>query len=174
MIAFVRLPSTKRIPDLEFLCSRLRGIQHWEIESQAGVYFALEPWMSKPRIAELYQALRRTLGGMIRFGAAEQKTTARAAALYRSVPHCTIVSREQTENFLSHLPIRYLPGVGQRASKFLESRGIDTFVDFRRLPYSTIKNWFGVSGIILQQFARGIDPRIVQPRSRFQIIYATE
>ena len=65
--------------------------------------------------------------------------------------------------FLSQLPIRLLPGLGQRTTRFLENQGITTFTAFRLLPAQTLKDWFGVSGLILQQFARGLDPRVVTP-----------
>lgn len=120
--------------------------------------------MTKRYVHHLYQALRATFGRRIRFGAADQKTTARAAALHRSVPHCTVVTPASVETFLRELPIELLPGLGQRTTRFLQNRGIKTFSAFRQLPSHTLKSWFGVSGIILQQFARGLDPREVEPR----------
>ncbi len=169
MIAYLQLPLQSTLYSEFDVFSKLQGVQRWEIDSPRSVYFLLEPWMTKARISHLYQALRATYGAFIRFGAAEQKTTARAAALHRSVPHCTIVTPEMTGQFLSELPIRLLPGLGQRTTRFLEKRGVTTFEAFRQLPYQTIKQWFGVSGLILQQFARGIDPRMVEGRTRLAV-----
>lgn len=164
MIAYLQLSLHDTLYGERQLFNQLQGVERWEIDSSRSVYFLLEPWMTRGRVRDLYQALRGTYGPYIRFGAAVQKTTARAAALYRPVPHCTIVTPDNTEQFLAELPIKLLPGLGQRTTRFLEQRGVKTFDAFRRLPYHTLKEWFGVSGIILQQFARGIDPRAVETR----------
>lgn len=163
MIAYLQLPLQGLLFDRTDVFDRLRGVASWEVDSPRSAYFLLERWMTKERVRELYHALRLTFGPHVRFGAAEQKTTARAAALYRAVPHCTIVTPELSEQFLAQLPIRLLPGLGQRTTKYLERHGVNTFSEFRNLSYQTLKDWFGVSGIILQQFARGIDPRVVEP-----------
>ncbi len=166
MIVYLQLPLQSLLIGRTDIFEQLRGLASSEIDSPRSAYLLLEPWMTKERIRELYQALRHTFGCYIRFGAAEQKTTARAAALYRSVPHCTIVTPTRTEEFLSQLPIRLLPGVGQRTTRYLEQHGVTTFGAFRSLPHRTLRDWFGVSGLILQQFAHGIDPRPVEQRQR--------
>lgn len=163
MIAYLQLPLQQLLLDRTGVLHQLRGIRSWEPDSPRSAYLLLSPWMTKQRINELYQALRHTFGSRLRFGAAKDKTTARAAALYRPLPHCTVVTPEITERFLAELPIRFLPGLGQRTTKFLERHGVTTFATFRDLSCQTLKDWFGVSGIILQQFARGIDPRSVEP-----------
>ncbi len=169
MIAYLQLPMQSVLVDRLAVFHQLRGVTNWEIDSPQSAYFLLEPWMTKQRVRELYLALRGLFGSYIRFGAAEQKTTARAAALYRAVPHCAIITSDQTEQFLSELPIRLLPGLGQRTTRFLEQRGVTTFSTFRTLSSQKLKEWFGVSGLILQQFAQGIDPRVVEPRQRLVV-----
>jgi len=163
-IAFIQLPLGSVLENYQTIFSQLRGIESWEVDGNRSAYLLLEEWMTKEHVRSLYQALRQTYGQHVRFGAAAQKTTARAAALFRGVPHCTIVTPENTEQFLAKLPIRLLPGLGQRTTRFLEGHGVKTFAAFRGLPTPTLKEWFGVSGLILQQFARGIDPRVVEPQ----------
>jgi len=167
MIAYLQLPLQSLLIGQTKIFDQLRGIESYEVDTVRSAYILLESWMTKERVHELYQALRHTYGSYIRFGAAEQKTTARAAALYRSVPHCTVVTSAMTEEFLSQLPIRLLPGLGERTTKYLEQHGVTTFAAFRDIPHRTLRDWFGVSGLILQQFARGIDPRPVEQRQRF-------
>lgn len=169
MIAYLHLPLQSVLLGRTEIFDQLRGIASYEIDSPRSAYLSLDGWMTKERVRELYQALRHTYGGMIRFGAAEQKTTARAAALYRPVPHCTIVTPAMTEEFLAQLPIRLLPGLGDRTTRYLEQHGVTTFAAFRNIPHRTLRDWFGVSGLILQQFARGIDPRPVEQRQRFAV-----
>jgi hypothetical protein len=164
-IAYFAISASRELSSADYIFTRLRGLASWEIDSQHSAYLLLEPWLTAQRIKELYLALRHTYGPYIRFGAAGQKTTARAAALFRPVPHCTIVTPQNTDQFLSELPIKLLPGLGQRTTNFLEARGITTFNAFRQLPAQTLKTCFGVSGLILQQFARGFDPRAVEIRS---------
>lgn len=170
MIAYLQLPMQSVLVDRPEVFHQLRGVKNWEVDSPRSAYFLLEQWMTKQRVRELYLALRGLYGSYIRFGAAEQKTTARAAALYRSVPHCAIITSDQTDRFLSELPIRLLPGLGQRTTRFLELHGVTTFLAFRTLSTQKLKEWFGVSGLILQQFAQGIDPRVVEPRQRFAAV----
>lgn len=164
MIAYLQLPANQTIADQFDFFRQLQGVASWEIDGRSGMYLQLEPWVKRRVTHYLYQALRNYFGARIRFGAAGQKTTARAAALYRSVPHCMIVTSESTDQFLSQLPIQLLPGLGQRTTRFLEQRGVKTFSTFRGLSAGTLKEWFGVSGLILQQFARGLDPRVVEPQ----------
>lgn len=167
MIAYLQLPYQQLLVNRTDVFHQLRGVTNWEIDSPRSAYFLLDSWMTKQRVRELYLALRGLFGTYIRFGAAEQKTTARAAALYRPVPHCAIITADQTEKFLAELPIRLLPGLGERTTRFLEHHGVTTFSAFRNVPTPRLKEWFGVSGLILQQFAQGIDPRAVEPRQRF-------
>lgn len=169
MICYIQLPLQSLLIGRTEVFDRLRGLESYEIDSPRSAYLSLESWMTKDRVHELYQALRHTYGSHIRFGAAEQKTTARAAALYRSVPHCTVVTPAMTEVFLAQLPIRLLPGLGDRTARYLEQHGVTTFAAFRDVPHRTLRDWFGVSGLILQQFARGIDPRPVEQRQRLAV-----
>lgn len=169
MIAYLQLPLQSLLIGRTEIFDHLRGLASYEIDSPRSAYISLESWMTKERIHELYQALRHTYGTYIRFGAAAQKTTARAAALYRAVPHCTVVTPAMTEEFLAQLPIRLLPGLGERTTRYLEQHGVTTFAAFRDIPHRTLRDWFGVSGLILQQFARGIDPRPVEQRQRFAL-----
>ncbi len=164
MIAYLQLPRPHILTDKLDIFLKLQGVFAWEVDSPRSAYLQLEPWMRSRGARDLYQALRGTFGTRIRFGAAGQKTTARAAALYRGVPHCTIVTPESADAFLAQLPIQLLPGLGQRTTRFLSRHGVTTFAAFRQLSGQTLKEWFGVSGLILQQFARGLDPRAVEPR----------
>lgn len=170
MITYLSLPPAYDLHGHLDFFAKLQGVERWEFDGDHAAYLELESWMSKALVQHLYAALRNYFGPRIRFGAAMQKTTARAAALYRTVPHCTIVTPENTERFLSQLPIRLLPGLGQRTVRYLERNGIETFDAFRRLSAHTLKDWFGVSGLILQQFARGIDPRVVESRQRYAYV----
>ncbi len=169
MIAYLQLPLQSILLGHAQIFDQIRGVQSYEFDSVRSAYISLEPWMTKARVQEVYQALRHTYGAYIRFGAAEQKTTARAAALYRGSPHCTIVTAAMTEEFLAQLPIRLLPGLGERTTRYLEKHGVTTFAAFRDVSHQTLRDWFGVSGLILQQFSRGIDPRPVEQRQRFAL-----
>jgi hypothetical protein len=164
MIAYCKLPASITWMDQLEILPKLQGVQSWEQDGQHGMYFELEPWMHARLVHHLYAALRGFFGPRLRFGAAEQKTAARAAALYRSVPHCTVVTADSVDAFLAQLPIELLPGLGQRTTRFLQRNGVTTFASFRSLSAKTLKEWFGVSGLILQQFAKGLDPRVVDPQ----------
>lgn len=169
MIAYLVLPQSQTLLDRIDVFRSLQGVQTWEIDTAQSVYFQLDTWMSARYVRHLYQALRGIFGPRIRFGAAEQKTIARAAARYRPVPHCTVVTSDSADQFLNQLPIHLLPGLGQRTTRFLERHGVTTFAAFRRLPSEILKEWFGVSGLILQQFAKGLDPRAVEINRNYAV-----
>lgn len=71
--------------------------------------------------------------------------------------------------FLAALPVRRLPGVGEKTGKVLKSMGIETIGNLADMPDALFRSRFGEGMAWLQQHARGIDDSPVeeygQPKS---------
>lgn len=72
-----------------------------------------------------------------------------------------ILSQSNVDAFLMTLPVRKLPGVGQRMAESLRAFGINTVANLRNLSRDFLEQRYGKHGLILYQRSRGIDPRPV-------------
>jgi DNA polymerase-4 len=61
------------------------------------------------------------------------------------------------ENFLKTLPLRALPGIGEKMEKQLEEMGLSTIGELAAMPVDLLQAVFGVSGVALSKRARGLD-----------------
>ncbi len=64
--------------------------------------------------------------------------------------------------FLATLPVRKMPGVGEKTGKVLKTMGIETIGQLADMPDSLFRSRFGEGMIWLQQHARGIDDSPVE------------
>lgn len=64
--------------------------------------------------------------------------------------------------FLAGLPVRRLPGVGEKTNKVLKTMGIETIGRLADMPDSLFRSRFGEGMAWLQQHARGIDDSPVE------------
>lgn len=64
--------------------------------------------------------------------------------------------------FLAALPVRKLPGVGEKTGKALKMMGIETIGQLADLPDSLFRSRFGEGMVWLQQHARGVDDSPVE------------
>ena len=65
--------------------------------------------------------------------------------------------------FIDQLPIESFWGIGPATAKKMHGLGISTGEELRRQPLSELVRLFGSAGEIYYSFARGIDPRPVNP-----------
>jgi len=70
------------------------------------------------------------------------------------------------ERFLSPLPVRYLPGVGKITLQQLAELNVRYIRELAQIPVTDLAHLFGRRGVLLHQWAHGIDPRPVQPPRR--------
>jgi DNA polymerase-4 len=68
----------------------------------------------------------------------------------------------QEREFLATLPIGRMPGIGPKTEQSLKTMGINTIGALAGLPQSILKNKFGSYGIMLHNYANGIDNRRVE------------
>ena len=86
----------------------------------------------------------------------------------------TLIEENQVETFLKDLPVRKLPGVGQKAAEICSGLGITRAADLRKLSESVLVRKFGKFGSRLMELASGIDPSPVVPDSEPKSISAED
>lgn len=119
---------------------------------------------SATRVAEAIRAAIATeIGLTASAGVAPNKFVAKVASDARKPDGLLVVPPSRVEAFVRDLPVRRVPGVGPVTERTLRRRGIRTCGDFLRHDEETLREWFGSGGRRFARFARGIDPRPVEP-----------
>lgn len=122
-----------------------------DISSQ-GDYTAAMEHMSRLK-AEIRD--REGLGCSVGIG--PNKIIAKIASSRQKPDGLTAVTPESIDSFLNPLPLRVIPGIGPKSEQFLHEQNLRTVEDLRRLPASTLMDWFGKWGERLYDKVRGID-----------------
>lgn len=103
-------------------------------------------------------------------GVAPNKFLAKIASDLQKPDGFVVVEPEGALEFLEPLPVGRLWGVGRVTNQALDSLGIRTVGQLRRLPRETIHDLFGEHGDHLWRLARGQDERVVVPDRRAKSI----
>jgi DNA polymerase IV (DinB-like DNA polymerase) len=90
-------------------------------------------------------------------GVAPNKMVAKIASDYKKPYGLTVVKDENVKDFLSHLEVRRLPGVGPKTESRLKDLKIETVGDLAAANPEVMTRLFGVWGHRLHEFANGID-----------------
>jgi len=96
-------------------------------------------------------------------GIAPNKFLAKISSDYKKPDGLTILEQEQVGEFLRHLPIGKIPGVGKKTGEELRNLGIAFVSDILKFPPQFLENKFGKWGAVLYSKARGIDNSAVEP-----------
>lgn len=112
---------------------------------------------------EIRALVREVIGLTVSAGVASSKLVAKIASDLNKPDGLAIVPVGQEEAFLSPLPIGRLWGVGSATKEALALIGVKTIGDLRRIPPAILTAKFGKAGIMMREFAAGIDPRPVKP-----------
>jgi DNA polymerase IV len=67
--------------------------------------------------------------------------------------------------FLAPLPLRAMPGIGEKSLPKFERLGLKTLGDLAQLPFNVAWDYFGGYGITMWERAQGIDSRPVSPHA---------
>lgn len=94
-------------------------------------------------------------------GVAPNKFLAKIASDWKKPDGLYVIPPIHVENFVRNLPVKFIPGVGKKGHEVLESLGIITCEDLRKIPLEILGQFFGKFSYDLQQYARGIDDREV-------------
>lgn len=96
-------------------------------------------------------------------GIAPLKFIAKIASDMNKPDGITVVEPHDVEGFIDTLPIGKVPGVGTSALRIMESMGVKTLGQIRRLDDRVLQKKFGVHGQRLKHLALGHDASRVEP-----------
>ena len=113
--------------------------------------------------AALQQQLADDVGVPASIGVAANMATAKIASDHDKPEGLVIVPPGEAAAFLAPLPIEDLHGIGPVSAGELRARDVATIGDLAEADAAVITRLFGSRGVELQQRARGIDPRAVEP-----------
>jgi DNA polymerase IV (archaeal DinB-like DNA polymerase) len=122
-----------------------------EISSPGGFSTATE------RMSSLKAEIRKREGIGCSIGIGPNKLIAKIASGQQKPDGLTVITPELVESFLDPLPIRTIPGIGPKSERFLHEQNLRTIGELRRVPASTLVDWFGKWGERLFEKCRGID-----------------
>ncbi len=95
-------------------------------------------------------------------GIASSKIVAKIASDYGKPDGLVEVAEGKEREFLAPLDIARIPGVGKRTEQKLRSIGITTIGKLADMPKETARNYLGKFGLMLREYAFGIDSRRVE------------
>lgn len=95
-------------------------------------------------------------------GIGQNKLISKIASDYEKPEGLTIVKPDETQAFLSTLPIRKMYGVGEKTEKALRELSIETIGDLAKFNVQTLQSMFGRWGTELHFLAQGIDESEVE------------
>ena len=90
-------------------------------------------------------------------GIAPLKFLAKIASDMNKPAGLTLISPDKAHEFIRHLPIEKVPGVGKQAMNRMRQLNINTLGDVYRFDEALLKNHFGIFGSRLFSLSRGID-----------------
>ncbi|HIE17916.1 MAG TPA: DNA polymerase IV, partial [Dehalococcoidia bacterium] len=109
------------------------------------------------------QRVRRELKLTASLGVANSKLVAKIASDLGKPDGLVEVAPGEEKDFLAPLPVASLPGVGRRMERALKAMGIATIGQLAALPIESVRGYLGNAGVVIHQYANGIDNRGVEP-----------
>ncbi|WP_110665568.1 DNA polymerase IV [Salinicola halophilus] len=124
-----------------------------EVEQFQGSATWMARWLKQ-------EVLART-GIVVSVGVAPNKFLAKIASDWDKPDGLYVIPPQETERFITDLPVKKLHGVGPATAQKLESQGIATCADLRAQPLERLLDQYGKFGRRLHELAHGIDDRPV-------------
>ena len=118
---------------------------------------------SPRRIAlSIKERVEKELGLITSVGIASSKVVAKIASDSGKPDGLVEVAVGQERDFLAPLPVSSLPGVGRKTEQTLKSMAITTIGQLAALPLESVRRCFGTAGVMVHNYANGIDNRKVE------------
>ncbi len=108
---------------------------------------------------DLRQSIRENLGISVSLGLATNKLVASIASKLNKPDCFTSVPAGTEAQFLSSLPVRWLPGIGPKTEILLGEAGLETVTDIAVSPIKKLEALLGSSAYQIKAFSMGIDDR---------------
>lgn len=112
---------------------------------------------------EIKRKIRDRLGLVASAGISYNKFLAKIASDYRKPDGLCTIHPDRAERFIARLPVESFWGVGKVTARKFHELGITTGSELRACPLDFLVGHFGKAGILYYKFARGDDPRPVEP-----------
>lgn len=113
-------------------------------------------------IAEkIRQTIKFELGLTVSIGVSYNKIFAKLGSDMKKPDAITIIKKETFKEQIWGLPANELLGVGRATNKKLEKYGVRTIGELAETQDDLLKQWLGINGIKLKQFANGLDTSLV-------------
>ena len=110
---------------------------------------------------EIKQRIRGTTGLTASAGVSYCKFLAKIASDWRKPDGLTVIHPDRALDFIAHLKVEKIWGVGQKTAEKMHRMGIFTGLDLRNMSLSRLTQEFGKMGQVFYDFSRGIDNRPV-------------
>ena len=120
---------------------------------------------ARERVTRIKQEIRGREGLGCSVGVGPNKLIAKIASGRQKPDGLTVIAPDEVAAFLDPLPIRVIPGIGPKSAQFLHARNLRTVGDLRRVPESSLVEWFGKWGTRLFEKVRGVDDSEVSNES---------
>jgi DNA polymerase-4 len=114
---------------------------------------------------ELRQQIMRETGLPLSMGVSPNKTVSKIATGEAKPNGEREVSEEEVKPFLFPLPVRKIPGIGEKTHQLLRSMGICRIETLSQMPVQMVERVLGKAGRSIWEKANGIDPAPVVPYS---------
>lgn len=106
-------------------------------------------------------AIQKELHLNASIGVAQNRLMAKVASDFAKPNGLFILLPGYEENFLKTLPIRTLPGIGEKLERELQDMSIYTIGELAAMPIDLLQAVFGVNGFVLWKRAHGMDSELV-------------
>ena len=117
---------------------------------------------AKETAERIKEAIHEKIHLRCSIGIGPNKMIAKIASDYEKPNGLTVVDAKSVEKFLAPLPIRVIPGIGEKTSKILLQFGAKTVRDVQTLSWEELQKKLGKNGFSLWERVRGIDERPVE------------
>ena len=131
----------------------------------------LQQLASATEVAERIRAdIFQSTGLTASAGVAPNKFLAKVASDWNKPNGICVIKPSQVQQFIQHLPLKKIPGVGKVMQEKLYALKLETLGDLQHVDENVLIHHFGKYGKQLYLYAQGIDERPVQAeRERQQI-----
>lgn len=112
----------------------------------------------------------KTTGLTASAGVAPNKFLAKVASDWHKPNGICVIKPHQVQDFIQHLPLKKIPGVGKVMQEKLKVLQLETLGDLQQVEEAVLMHHFGKYGKQLFLYAQGIDERPVQTERKRQQI----
>lgn len=110
---------------------------------------------------QIRREIKKEFGFTVNIGIGNNKLLAKMASDFEKPDKVHSLFKDEIEKKMWHLPVRELFMIGQKSEKALNDLGIKTIGDLAKYDLNKLKKRFKSSGLMMWQYANGIDESLV-------------